>query len=731
MTRRLLTLFFVIGFCGLLQPRAWGLEGIVLLPDGNGAVDATVSILGQPGATRTGPDGRFTWVPDPRPPFSVLVVLAGGVYTAPVLIESLPADEAPVAVQISLQMEESVTVTAGATPHTEAPPGSAALLVGREELSLRQPPSLLESIEAVPGVGQLGAGQTAVPSIRGLARGRTLILIDGARVTSERRAGPSASFLDPFFLEAVEVARGLGSVSYGSDAFGGVIHARTRQAAPGSPLKGRLRGSLGAGIPERSVAGEIAKGWEKGGGILQARLRRFEDYRSPRGEVPVSGADDGGFRAWLGQEWGAGRLQIGWQSDFGRDVGKPALEDDATLTVYPLEDSHRLSIGYQADPRWGFSRLEIQGFLGWNRLATERTRLAVESSSLTINGSDVQASDYGLRASGTRELGGWRLNLGLDLNGRVDLEALGTEKELGPDDALLSASEEVSIADAARRDAGAYVWVDGALLSLFTTAAGVRVDAVRTRNEGGYFGDSSTSNTSPSGFLSVTAGPFDGTTITGQVGWGFRDPTLSDRYFRGVTGRGFITGSPDLEPERSTQYELALRRTGRVRAALYLYHYTIEDLIERYRSGDDFFFRNRGEAIWRGVELELAAPLPGGLSVELGAQAASGRTRSDDELLDDVPGAGLTLTLRKALGSRGSAWLRGIVRAADNDPGPTELGTPAYTTIDASLSWRWGRHLESTLVLRNLLDEAYPQSPDERSPLAPGRSVLVTISATF
>ena len=36
----------------------------------------------------------------------------------------------------------------------------------------------------------------------------------------------------------------------------------------------------------------------------------------------------------------------------------------------------------------------------------------------------------------------------------------------------------------------------------------------------------------------------------------------------------------------------------------------IEDLIERYRSGNDFFFRNRGEAIWRGVELELETPLP-------------------------------------------------------------------------------------------------------------------------
>ena len=55
-----------------------------------------------------------------------------------------------------------------------------------------------------------------MPALRGLSSGRTLILIDGARVNSERRVGASATFLDPDILEGVEVARGPGSVAYGS-----------------------------------------------------------------------------------------------------------------------------------------------------------------------------------------------------------------------------------------------------------------------------------------------------------------------------------------------------------------------------------------------------------------------------------------------------------------------------------------------------------------------------------
>ncbi len=108
----------------------------------------------------------------------------------------------------------------------------------------------MQAIENVAGVNQVSEGQAAVPAIRGLARGRTLILIDGARVSSERRVGASATFLDPSLIEGVDVSRGPGSVAYGSDAFGGVISVRTRRVMPGSPLAVQFSGTVGTGMPE-------------------------------------------------------------------------------------------------------------------------------------------------------------------------------------------------------------------------------------------------------------------------------------------------------------------------------------------------------------------------------------------------------------------------------------------------------------------------------------------------
>src|SRR5690606_34362335 len=145
-------------------------------------------------------------------------------------------------------------------------------------------------VENVAGVNQVSEGHAAVPVVRGLARGRTLILIDGARVTSERRVGPSATFMDPAMLDGVEVARGPGSVAYGSDAFGGVISVRTRRVAPDSPWGFEFSGTLGAaGLPEQRVAAQVSKGLPEGSVLFAVHARDADDWESPEGEVLNSG----------------------------------------------------------------------------------------------------------------------------------------------------------------------------------------------------------------------------------------------------------------------------------------------------------------------------------------------------------------------------------------------------------------------------------------------------------
>ena len=718
---------------------ALSFEGRVLLPDGTPVADATVSVIGRPGAVRSDQDGRFVWQPDPPAPFEVFVVLASGQAMALVRVESVPP-AGDVEVRVTPLITETARVVTEATPNIQAPPANALARLDRQEIEARHVANVAEVIEDLPGSGHLEEGHSSVPSLRGMARGRTLILLDGARVTAERRTGPSATFLDPFVLEDVQVARGPGSVAYGSDAFGGVIHARTRQAEAGAPPVTRFRGTAGTGMPELGAAVEFSRGVGRGGILAALRAREYGDFDSPEGEVADSAAADRGFLARFNQEVGPGRLALGWESDLGRDIGKPSAQSDTVRSFYPEEDSHRFTAAYDFDPRAGFTGVSIEG--SWSRYAliTERQTLPTATTGLQIGRSDIEADDYGLRGLARRPAGRGYAEFGIDINGRTGLAADDIQNVFDTSGAIVTSTVTAAIVDADRLDAGLFAsgeWPIGEALSV---TVGLRGDRVTTDNRGGTLGDRSTREAAWSGYASLTAGGAYGWSGTVQAARGFRDPTLSDRYYVGTTGRGFVTGNPDLDPETSLQFDLAARYGGELtRLAFYVYQYRIEDLIERYEGPDDldpltppqFFFRNRGTARLRGVEFEVRSTLPSGLAIEFVAQAARGEAIDDDAPLADIPPEGAILTLRQSVAGKGDVMFRAAGYLKDDDAGPTEKATPGYAVFDVGGGWRFSDQAEVRVVIRNLLDHAYPGSPDNQAATAPGRSAALTLLFTF
>lgn len=704
---------------------------IVEKATGRPVPNAEVTILGHPGERFTDSDGRLTWQPAPPPPFELLVVLPGGRFMKPVLVERLP-NAGPLVIEVEALVSESVTVSAGAAPSIETTPASGTTLLTAMEIQTRAPTTVTQALENVAGVSSVSEGHASVPAVRGFAAGRTLILLDGARVTSERRVGPSATFLDPFVLESLEVSRGPGSVAYGSDAFGGVISARTRRVAPGSPLGFRFIGSLGAGTPERRAGVEIARGVKRGSVLFQAHVRSFDDYRSPQGDVFNSGSRDQGFLARAEHALGPGILSTAWQSDFGRDIERPRDNSRTVRFYYPIEDSHRFTIGYEMLKPWGLERLSFTGFLGSYANVTDQDRFPTATGPRDIERADSRANDFQVRVLGERTVLRSHVEFGLDLNGRYDLEALDQRLTFDLSGQHLDTITNVSIENAHRVDAGIFASVQVPVVERVLLAAGGRTDRITSQNTGGFFGDRSTSHGAFSGYGSVTLS-LDRWSLSGQIARGFRDPVLSDRYFRGPSGRGFITGNPDLDPETSVQLDAALRYTGRRwRAAFYAFHYRIADLVERYEAEPDFFFfRNRGRARVRGVEIESQGDFGRGVTLELAAQLTSGRALDDDAFLDTIPAASVSAQVRKQLTTKGFAQVRFAASARDTRPGPTERLVPGYLAVDLAGGWRVSGPLELRFLGRNVLDQEYLVSPDRRTVLAPGASVLLTLLARF
>ena len=703
---------------------------VVQQGSGQPVAGATVSIVGMTGASRTDADGRFTWAPAPKPPFQIIVVLGGGEVARPVVVDTV--SEGITVIQLTTLGDEAVTVL-GAAPSIEAAPASATTLLSGTQIARRNPENLMQALETVPGINQVSEGHASVPAVRGLARGRTLFLIDGGRVTAERRVGPSGTFLDPSVVEGIDVARGPGSVAYGSDAFGGVVSVRTRNAEPGSPWRGRFSGTVGAGVPEARGSFEVSKGLPRGGVLVQAHVRNAEDYDSPDGEVLNSGWEDQGVLVNFTHAVSKGLFSAGWQSDFGRNFERPRNNSQTVRFYYPFENSHRFTASYQVPDVAGFQRMTFTGFLGSYEQRTDQDRFPTATTGRSIERADVNANDFHVKGNAERRLGSVRLELGVDVNGRYDLEAFDIIQAFDLTGAITRDTTNVSVEDARRTDTGFYAQAESALGSYVRLSGGIRGDHVTTKNVGGYFGDRSTSNTAASGFGAFTVIPVPQFTVTAQVARGFRDPVLSDRYFRGPSGRGFITGNPDLEPETSLQFDLATRYTvARTQIGVFFYNYEISDLIERYTTQPDFFFfRNRGRARLRGFEVETRSDLGRGYSIEVGTQISRGRALDDNANLDDISPVTFSVVGRKQFSDGIYAQARLAVYAEDDRPGPSEIAAPGATLLDAGAGWRILRGLELRGQFRNLLNETYYASPDPRFVLAPGRSASLTAAVQF
>lgn len=720
----------VLLFLSLVPAWAHAFEGRLLLQSGAPAAAYQVSVVGQSVSVTAGPDGRFRIVPTPAVPFRLVAVSPAGEVFPAIEVTSPPAAEGVELVLLE-GFKDVLTVVSGIAPNIEAPPASATIVLGQEDLEQRRPPRLADALQGVAGASRTDETSTAVPVIRGLAGGRTLILLDGGRVTAERRAGPSASFLDPFTLGSVEIARGPGSVAYGSDALGGVIHARSRHPEPGSPsLSFQLDKETGAG-DEAAAGVEIVRDVPGGALLGQLTWRRSGDQEAGGGEpIPNSAFEDRGGALRYTSYTRLGRLRAAFSAANALDVGKPSSDVATVRTFYPKESSRRFNLSLDAGPVGGWETLEMGLFFGRYRLVTSRDRAATPAAPRQIESSDVDADDGSLRVAASRGALGGRLLAGAEVVSRFNLEALTFRDTRGPQGDRVSLEETVSIEDARQIDQAVFLTFDRPLAARALVSAGLRGDRVATRNVGGFFGDRSTDHGALSGYAALTMGPLQDVTAHLQVARGFRDPLLSDRYFRGPSGRGFITGNPDLDPETSLQYDASVRwaRNGRS-AALYGYLYRIDDLIERFRPERDFFFHNRGEAEIRGIELEAQTALPSGFAVELAAAVARGEAE-DGAAIDSIAAPNGSATLRWG-GERGFAYLRGSVFLRDDRPGPTEVERPGHSVWDLGAGWRMTEELELRVLGRNLTDRRYRDSADEVASLARGRSVSIGLVGRY
>ena len=251
-----------------------------------------------------------------------------------------------------------------------------------------------------------------------------------------------------------------------------------------------------------------------------------------------------------------------------------------------------------------------------------------------------------------------------------------------------------------------------------TILAGGRYAWQQQKNEG----FDSSSDGALSGFAGVVAPVGGGVELVANIGSGLRFPSLSERFFTGTTGRGFVVGNPTLDPERSLNIDAGARWYGnKLFLSGYVFRNEIDDYVERIEVAPrELTFVNLTSGTIEGVELEGFLQVSEGWSLSFGGHSIRGRD-DDDEPLADIPAESVFLGGRWASGKW--SWDGRLeTRLSKDDPGSGEQGIPSANLLSSSLSYEIRPGLRLAVSGRNLLDEEYFNSADSDVPLSPTRS---------
>ena len=164
---------------------------------------AEVTFLGYRGAERTDAAGHFRWAAPPPPaPVTIILILPDGRLARPIRMPSWDSAGRSDSGRGG-RRHRSRHDRRRRADHRQRPGRVDDVLCRAPTSTQRAPATLSQALENVPGVSFISEGQGAVPAIRGLARGRSLILarrqsrVHGTASRSERLVSRSGDCQQP------------------------------------------------------------------------------------------------------------------------------------------------------------------------------------------------------------------------------------------------------------------------------------------------------------------------------------------------------------------------------------------------------------------------------------------------------------------------------------------------------------------------------------------------------
>ena len=632
-----------------------------------------------------------------------------------------------------IRQKEEVVVTALRYPELSTTVPAAVTIIPRESIEEKMAPNITEGIQNLPGLSSIGSGGfSVVPNIRGLARGRVLIMVDNARVTSDRRTGPNASFVDPGDIEKIEILRSPSSVFYGSDAIGGVIHIFTLRPPMQDGLRGRVNLKYGTVNQEKGLGLSLQGKKGSTGFILSLRGTDAESYFSPLGKVLQSQFTSTSFLGKVIHQTEKREVSLSFLGSRGFNIGKPNQDSDTKPTWYPREVQNLFQFHWLEKEVGHGGDLSFHFFIDPNFLDTKNEKITTYKENESF--SRTQSLDFGFQLSYGKVFSpGFRLNGGLDFFGRFGVKAENKNTYFTPDGNVANTTEELPFTEGRREDWGVFLSFDYAGIKNLDVVGGIRLDFLRMKAMPGNIPPVERNTHRPwTGFLGASVKLTEQIVAFVNLSKAYRAPSLNERFYTGISGRGFIIGNPDLLPETSLNVDAGLKFIRKRHfLGLYLFHYMIDDMVERYLIQErTYTYGNIERGQIQGVELEAEYyPVPG-WKLFGNMNYFQGVSKVTEQPLNDIP------SLRVFLGTRvwkGRFWgeMNATFQQEKSAPGPAEIAIAGYQIVNIQTGYLINSTVHVYFSVSNLLNITYIPRPDPEAMEAPGRNFVLGLHYSF
>ncbi|KAB0289295.1 TonB-dependent hemoglobin/transferrin/lactoferrin family receptor [Vibrio fortis] len=649
---------------------------------------------------------------------------------------------------------DEVVVSATRTEQNKEDVSSSIETVSSKDIDNQMSSDVKQALQYTPGVDANGSGRFGISgfNIRGVEGDRVKMMVDGVQQptpynpgATEQRKYSNAIEIDT--LQVIEVNKGPASTLYGSDAIGGAVMLRTKNPedmlrTDGDEHRFGIKSSYTSADEQfkNTLSWAMRKG--KLETLLMATYAQGSETETHSSGSDIEGPDRGAANpadTELSNFLGKAFYNISESNRLGLTIenyNRQYDEDELNYNGYTIMPGFTYTDNFNEDTNKRFratleQQVEINTYiadsLDWSVSYQDSSSLSKNYDTTPFNGRRMRERD----ASDVTMQFDTQLSKLVDINGsdheftygfsylKNDFELKNTDYKF---DQGTVTPGSTGIPDAKITQWGAFVQDQAFFMEdRLILTAGLRYDsfvADPSTDEGFTTEYDKNENDAFTAKLGSVYHINDNLAVFGQIGQGFKAPTVYDLYYFYDQG-AIIEANPNLKAEKSLSYELGLRsKNEHARFELSTFYTDYTDFINQTKTGeqggkDVLTKENLDEVTIYGAELSSTINLdslidaPFGTYTRLAVAYADGEDKTTGKSIDSVAPLTGTVGLGLERETFGTALNVKMVAAKDEWHSEDNRDAAGYTLVDVTAYYRPITDLTLRAGLFNALDKKY------------------------